>query len=153
MRTMGEQKRLRASRAPRLASDWREGRGSWRAAEITPTPCGRFIVHVFGARRQFERDLIRGRTRAGPSAAAAGGEKARVNRASPPMSCNGRRIHRQRAERSRGRRVVRDLQNCPTLHSTAYSCRNSSDSAPVWTCDVSETGLPYRIFTIKRTSE
>ena len=37
----------------------------------TTTPGGRLIFHVFGARGQFERDLIRARTRAGLSAAAA----------------------------------------------------------------------------------
>jgi DNA invertase Pin-like site-specific DNA recombinase len=36
----------------------------------TTTPGGRLIFHVFGALAQFERDLIRERTRAGLSAAA-----------------------------------------------------------------------------------
>jgi DNA invertase Pin-like site-specific DNA recombinase len=39
----------------------------------TTTPGGRLIFHVFGALGQFERDLIRERTRAGLSAAAARG--------------------------------------------------------------------------------
>lgn len=39
----------------------------------TTTPGGRLIFHVFGALGQFERDLIRERTRAGLTAAAARG--------------------------------------------------------------------------------
>lgn len=39
----------------------------------TTTPGGRLIFHVFGALGQFERDLIRERTRAGLEAAAARG--------------------------------------------------------------------------------
>ncbi|MBK1673759.1 invertase [Ectothiorhodospira shaposhnikovii] len=41
----------------------------------TTTPGGRLIFHVFGALGQFERDLIRDRTRAGLAAAAARGRK------------------------------------------------------------------------------
>ncbi len=41
----------------------------------TTTPGGRLIFHVFGALGQFERDLIRERTRAGLVAAAARGRK------------------------------------------------------------------------------
>ena len=41
----------------------------------TTTPSGRLIFHVFGALGQFERDLIRERTRAGLTAAAARGRK------------------------------------------------------------------------------
>src|SRR5580693_359464 len=39
------------------------------------TPGGRLIFHVFGALGQFERDLIRERTRAGIAAAASRGRK------------------------------------------------------------------------------
>lgn len=39
------------------------------------TPGGRLIFHVFGALGQFERDLIRERTKAGLTAAAARGRK------------------------------------------------------------------------------
>ncbi len=39
------------------------------------TPGGRLVFHVFGALAQFERDLIRERTRAGLAAAAARGRK------------------------------------------------------------------------------
>ena len=42
---------------------------------IDTTPGGRLIFHVFGALGQFERDLIRERTKAGLSAAAARGRK------------------------------------------------------------------------------
>lgn len=41
----------------------------------TTTPGGRLIFHVFGALGQFERDLIRERTKAGLNAAAARGRK------------------------------------------------------------------------------
>ncbi len=41
----------------------------------TTTPGGRLIFHVFGALGQFERDLIRERTRAGLAAAAARGKR------------------------------------------------------------------------------
>ena len=41
----------------------------------TTTPGGRLIFHVFGALAQFERDLIRERTRAGLDAAAARGRQ------------------------------------------------------------------------------
>jgi DNA invertase Pin-like site-specific DNA recombinase len=41
----------------------------------TTTPGGRLIFHVFGALGQFERDLIRERTRAGLDAAAARGRQ------------------------------------------------------------------------------
>jgi DNA invertase Pin-like site-specific DNA recombinase len=56
-----------------------EGRGagfrSPTEAIDTTTPGGRPISHIFGALGQFERDLIRGRTRAGLSAAVARGRK------------------------------------------------------------------------------
>lgn len=41
----------------------------------TTTPNGRLVFHLFGALGQFERDLIRERTRAGLAAAAARGRK------------------------------------------------------------------------------
>ena len=41
----------------------------------TTTPGGRLVFHLFGALGQFERDLIRERTRAGLAAAAARGRK------------------------------------------------------------------------------
>ena len=41
----------------------------------TTTPGGRLVFHLFGALRQFERDLIQERTRAGLAAAAARGRK------------------------------------------------------------------------------
>jgi DNA invertase Pin-like site-specific DNA recombinase len=41
----------------------------------TTTPGGRLIFHIFGALGQFERDLIRERTRAGLTAAAVRGRK------------------------------------------------------------------------------
>jgi DNA invertase Pin-like site-specific DNA recombinase len=41
----------------------------------TTTPGGRLVFHLFGSLGQFERDLIRERTRAGLDAAAARGRK------------------------------------------------------------------------------
>ena len=56
-----------------------EGRGvgfrSITEAIDTTTPGGRLVFHLFGALGQFERDLIRERTRAGPDAAVARGRK------------------------------------------------------------------------------
>lgn len=53
------------------------GVGFWSLTENidTTTPGGRLIFHVFGALGQFERDLIRERTKAGLVAAAARGRK------------------------------------------------------------------------------
>jgi DNA invertase Pin-like site-specific DNA recombinase len=56
-----------------------EGRGvgfrSLTESVDTTTPTGRLVFHIFGALGQFERDLIRERTTAGLSAAAARGRK------------------------------------------------------------------------------
>lgn len=56
-----------------------EGRGvgfrSITEAIDTTTPGGRLVFHLFGALGQFERDLIKERTRAGLAAAAARGRK------------------------------------------------------------------------------
>jgi len=48
---------------------------SLTASIDTTTPSGRLIFHVFGALGQFERDLIRERTRAGLEAAVARGRQ------------------------------------------------------------------------------
>ena len=50
----------------------------------TTTPGGRLIFHIFGALGQFERDLIRERTRAGLAAAVARGRKGGRLRAITP---------------------------------------------------------------------
>ena len=50
----------------------------------TTTPGGRLVFHVFGALGQFERDLIRERTRAGLMAAAARGRKGGRKRVMTP---------------------------------------------------------------------
>ena len=56
-----------------------EGRGvgfrSLTETIDTTTPGGRLIFHIFGALGQFERDLIRERTRAGLDAAVARGRR------------------------------------------------------------------------------
>ncbi|MFZ0422834.1 MAG: recombinase family protein, partial [Xanthobacteraceae bacterium] len=49
------------------------GLQSLTEAVDTTTPGGRLVFHLFGALAQFERDLIRERTRAGLSAAASRG--------------------------------------------------------------------------------
>ena len=49
--------------------------GSLTEAIDTTTPGGRLIFHIFGALGQFERDLIRERTRAGLDAASARGRR------------------------------------------------------------------------------
>lgn len=53
------------------------GVGFWSLTETidTTTPGGRLIFHVFGALGQFERDLIRDRTKAGLAAAVARGRQ------------------------------------------------------------------------------
>ena len=67
-----------------------EGRGvgfrSLTEAIDTTTPGGRLVFHLFAALGQFERDLIRERTRAGLVAAAAGDGRAAVSPSSPPRS-------------------------------------------------------------------
>jgi DNA invertase Pin-like site-specific DNA recombinase len=49
--------------------------GPLTEAIATTTPGGRLIFHIFGALGQFERDLIRERTRAGLDAAVARGHR------------------------------------------------------------------------------
>jgi DNA invertase Pin-like site-specific DNA recombinase len=53
----------------------RVGFRSLTEAIDTTTPGGRLVFHLFGAPGQFERDLIRERTRAGLASAAARGGK------------------------------------------------------------------------------
>ena len=57
----------------------------------TTTPTGRLVFHIFGALGQFERDLIRERTNAGLTAAAARGRKG-----GRPVSATPERITRAR---------------------------------------------------------
>jgi len=52
----------------------------------TTTPGGRLVFHLFGALGQFERDLIRERTRAGLAAATARGRKGGRKRVLTPES-------------------------------------------------------------------
>lgn len=63
----------------------------------TTTPGGRLVFHLFGALGEFERDLIRERTRAGLAAAAARGRKG----GRKPVATPGR-INRARAMIARG---------------------------------------------------
>lgn len=57
----------------------------------TTTPSGRLVFHIFGALGQFERDLIRERTNAGLTAAAARGRKG-----GRPMAATPERVARAR---------------------------------------------------------
>ncbi len=63
----------------------------------TTTPGGRLVFHLFGALGEFERDLIRERTRAGLAAAAARGRKGGRKPVATPE-----RIDRARAMIARG---------------------------------------------------
>ena len=78
----------------------------------TTTPGGRLIFHVFGALGQFERDLIRERTKAGLTAAAARGRKG-----GRKAGCHCRQVAtsagacRQRLECPRGRRTPQGRKN------------------------------------------
>jgi DNA invertase Pin-like site-specific DNA recombinase len=45
------------------------GFSSQQEAIDTTTPGGKLVFHVFAALAEFERDLVRERTRAGPAAA------------------------------------------------------------------------------------
>jgi DNA invertase Pin-like site-specific DNA recombinase len=63
----------------------------------TTTPGGRLVFHVFGALGQFERDLIRERTRAGLAAAAARGR-----RGGRPPVVTGDKLRRARDLIARG---------------------------------------------------
>lgn len=56
-------------------ADRKVGFRSITEAIDTTTPGGRLVFHLFGALGQFERDLIRERTRAGLAAATARGRK------------------------------------------------------------------------------
>jgi DNA invertase Pin-like site-specific DNA recombinase len=58
----------------------------------TTTPGGRLVFHLFGALGEFERDLIRERTRAGLAAAAARGRKGGRKR-----DVTGEKLERARA--------------------------------------------------------
>lgn len=59
----------------------------------TATPGGRLVFHLFGALAQFERDLIRERTRAGLEAAAARGRKGGRRVAVTPEKLRKARAH------------------------------------------------------------
>ena len=66
----------------------------------TTTPGGRLIFHVFGALGQFERDLIRERTRAGLRLRQRVAARAGASRPSRRKSWSAQGAHRSGAERS-----------------------------------------------------
>jgi DNA invertase Pin-like site-specific DNA recombinase len=84
----------------------------------TTTPGGRLVFHIFGALGQFERDLIRERTRAGLVAAVARGRKggrtpvvteassAGQRRSSPKVSRFVRPLRGSRLERPRSMQLL-----------------------------------------------
>ena len=92
----------------------------------TTTPGGRLIFHVFGALGQFERDLIRERTRAGLSAAA---ERGRKGGRKPVMTPD--KLKRARALIAQGL-TVREVATRLKVGKTAlYEALTSSrDAAP-----------------------
>jgi DNA invertase Pin-like site-specific DNA recombinase len=72
----------------------------------TTTPGGRLVFHLFGALGQFERDLIRERTRAGLAAATAWGRNGGRKR-----GVDAERLARARGMVARGLTVVKPLSD------------------------------------------
>lgn len=82
----------------------------------TNTPGGRLVFHVLGAIAEFERDLIRERTRAGVKAAQARG----VQFGQPPM-LTGLQIKRAQKMRDAGRSAREIAAELGCSHSTVYN--------------------------------
>ena len=77
----------------------------------TSTPAGKLIFHVLGTIAEFERDLIRERTRAGMAAA-----KRRGSRIGRPRSIRGSdtyRLERLHAEGTSLRAIAREMGVAP----------------------------------------
>ena len=92
----------------------------------TTTPGGRLVFHLFGALGEFERDLIRERTRAGLAAAAARGRKGGRKPVATPE-----RIDRARAMIARGL-TVREAAARLRIGKTAFyaALRDASAEEP-----------------------
>jgi len=89
----------------------------------TTTSGGRLVFHVFGALGQFERDLIRERTKAGLAAAAARGRKGGrkpIITADKLQRVAG--THRQRVERPRSRNAAQGWQDCLIRRTAICQC-------------------------------
>ena len=91
----------------------------------TSTPGGTLVFNIFGSLAQFERDLIRERTRAGLEAARARGRKG-----GRPAKLDEKQVREVR--RLSGSRTVTVDQIAAMMHvgrSTVYRCLNASDDA------------------------
>lgn len=82
----------------------------------TTTPGGRLIFHVLGALAEFERDLIRERTRAGVKAAQERGVRFGVDpKLSPKQIAEAQRM------RDRGQSVYKIAEHFDVAHTTIYN--------------------------------
>ena len=91
----------------------------------TSTPGGTLVFNIFGYLVQFERDLIRERTRAGLEAARARGRKG-----GRPAKLDGKQVREVR--RLYGSKTVTVDQIAAMMHvgrSTVYRCLDASDDA------------------------
>ena len=91
----------------------------------TSTPGGAPVFNIFGSLAQFERDLIRERTRAGLEAARARGRKG-----GRPAKLDGKQVREVR--RLYGSKTVTVGQIAAMMHvgrSTVYRCLDASDDA------------------------
>jgi DNA invertase Pin-like site-specific DNA recombinase len=99
---------------------------SLRESIDTTTAGGKLIFHVFGALAEFERDLIRERTRAGLDAARARGRKGgRPRKIDPRMVATAKALHAQKSL------SVREI--CQTLSvssSTFYRALKEGAASP-----------------------
>lgn len=92
----------------------------------TTTPGGRLVFHLFGALGEFERDLIRERTRAGLAAAAARGRKGGRKPVATPE-----RIARARAMIARGLTVREAAARLKIGKTALYAAlRDISEASP-----------------------
>lgn len=82
----------------------------------TTTPGGRLIFHVLGALAEFERDLIRERTRAGVKAAQERGVTFGV-----PPKLSPKQIAEAQRMRDRGISVYKIAEHFDVAHTTIYS--------------------------------
>lgn len=82
----------------------------------TTTPGGRLIFHVLGALAEFERDLIRERTRAGVKAAQERGVTFGV-----PPKLSPKQIAEAQKRRDRGESVYSIAKHFGVAHTTVYS--------------------------------
>ena len=89
----------------------------------TTTPTGRLVFHIFGALGQFERDLIRERTRAGLAAAAVRGR-----RGGRPVAATPDKVSRARRLMAQGLTVREAAARVKTGKSALYTALNANAS-------------------------